>query len=1627
MLTHFVNDLNKLGTNIAGLSKAAQDAIIAQGIEWYYWQANNYAGSEFLTQSNQLLQYTTATGAGLAGAQNKALKYVSPWLETSLDLGAQAGTLLPVRFRYNTYDQWNIAAGSGGVNATALSPGKSQIFVGGSGADNLTGGQMNDFLSGGDGADSLTGGAGDDTLVGGKGSDTLTGGAGNDLYVFKTGDGPDTIVDEGANRIMFNGKLFAGLAIKDAATGRYKFVNDAGKTLQFNSPGVLTLDSTTQITFQTETTAEALNGSFGIHLYAENTAPTTYDRTILGDFAPLGSAAAARYDDLGNLIIDPSKPKPDSWDLLYDSVGNDEIKAFGGNDRIDAWRGGDDKLDGGAGDDIVLGGAGDDIVIGGAGMDLLRGHSGRDKLYAGEEVTLDAALAAQNNLASGLKGDLLDGCEDDDLLIGDVGNDALAGGSGDDIIVGGAGDDNILGDLKTSLVYQDWSIGRSVTVQGNVTMYNLTYNGIYSDAQVAGGADTIFAGAGADWVMGQEGDDYIDGGAGDDVLFGESGADDIIGGAGNDVIVGDSASIPLAENGNDYLDGGDGDDKLFGGGGDDQLFGGNGADKLYGNEGVDVLNGEDGDDTLIGGEGGDQLFGGAGNDFLQGDSAIGTIDSDDYLDGGEGDDIMVGVGGSDEMHGGAGADQMAGDNGGGDASGQADTMYGDAGDDVIDGQGGDDVIDGGADNDLLLGGLGNDVIAGGTGNDQLQGGQGDDALDGGEGIDVLFGEAGNDTLQGGAGNDYLIGGLGDDQLAGGDGDDVYYYSSGEGTDHISDSGGTDWLVFNDIYWSQVGLGVGSLKLTLPGGGAIHLDDFDPDNPFAAGGIEYFQFADGTVMTRAQLINAIGIAPTGTPGPDVLSGTALSETIRALAGDDVVTARAGDDTVYADDGNDVVYGGDGNDTVYGGNGDDMLLGEAGDDTLYGESGNDLLSGGAGMDQLMGGDGNDTYLFQAGDGQDTVTDALGQNQVALGAGLTLDAVRFGRQGNDLLIAIKSSTDTLTVKEWFASDSHFTGVTLADGALLDRAGVQAAIPRNLPPVATTDTATVVEDSVLAASGNALANDSDPEGRSLRVTNPGNYSGTYGSVSLQSDGRYSYALANGSPAVQSLAGGQSVSDSFTYIVTDDDPVGAATAQAAIVVTVKGSNDLPVLGSDVASTMEDAGPLRGNVLANDTDVDAGTILTVADPGARTGSYGALALSGDGSWAYTLANSSLAVQSLAAGQTVTENFAFNVSDGVVQVGGKLTLAVAGANDAPTVVTALADQSAAANTAWSWKVPAGSFADVDAGDALSYRASVADGSALPAWLSFDASTQTFSGRVPRLATGSMDIRVSASDRLGAGAADVFTLNFAAGKGGGGAGGGTGNGGVGSLANQGVGNGLDAPPPGQTISFNDGVGTGPGHPGAQGGNGYRPPRREDLVVSHKQIEALRAEAPAAAATHSNSTQARTAAPGQTMGASTDSAPGQIRKTFYAASSDSGVASSTAAGRQHDDSGDASARDAIRSEGRPSNRWLDSTAWAEIDQPAWDRPVGEQKPATADTTAVGARWLAVQQSMDSEAAAGGMLSAAWSGGSDVAYLRGLRVMGGDFLGSQRATGSDPIGLQAGAGIQQFQGLGRGVQEIA
>lgn len=69
--------------------------------------------------------------------------------------------------------------------------------------DTLLGSYGNDRLEGGVGFDALLGGPGADVLVGGAGGDLLAGGAGDDTYLYRPGDGDDTVVDRaGHDRLV---------------------------------------------------------------------------------------------------------------------------------------------------------------------------------------------------------------------------------------------------------------------------------------------------------------------------------------------------------------------------------------------------------------------------------------------------------------------------------------------------------------------------------------------------------------------------------------------------------------------------------------------------------------------------------------------------------------------------------------------------------------------------------------------------------------------------------------------------------------------------------------------------------------------------------------------------------------------------------------------------------------------------------------------------------------------------------------------------------------------------------------------------------------------------------------------------------------------------------------------------------------------------------------------------------------------------------------------------------------------------------------------------------------------------------------------------------------------------------
>lgn len=127
-----------------------------------------------------------------------------------------------------------------------------------------------------------------------------------------------------------------------------------------------------------------------------------------------------------------------------------------------------------------------------------------------------------------------------------------------------------------------------------------------------------------------------------------------------------------------------------------------------------------------------------------------------------------------------------------------------------------------------------------------------------------------------------------------------------------------------------------------------------------------------------------------------------------------------------------------------------------------------------------------------------------------------------------------------------------------------------------------------------------------------------------------------------------------------------------------------------------------------------------------------------------------------AGQRI-ETVAF--ADGAIFDAEQVEAALGGvlvSNRPPVLAVPVADQVTDEDAAFNFQLPADTFTDPDVGDALSFSATLVDGSELPAWLLFDAATQTFSGTPTNDDVGTLNVRVTAADNDGESAVDDFVL-------------------------------------------------------------------------------------------------------------------------------------------------------------------------------------------------------------------------------------------------------------------------------
>ncbi|WP_424990889.1 Ig-like domain-containing protein [Fluviibacterium sp. S390] len=219
------------------------------------------------------------------------------------------------------------------------------------------------------------------------------------------------------------------------------------------------------------------------------------------------------------------------------------------------------------------------------------------------------------------------------------------------------------------------------------------------------------------------------------------------------------------------------------------------------------------------------------------------------------------------------------------------------------------------------------------------------------------------------------------------------------------------------------------------------------------------------------------------------------------------------------------------------------------------------------------------------------------------------------------------------------------------------------NDAPIAGDDSGTGfgTDEDTAFTTASVLLNDSDVDtGDSFSLTGV-DTTGTLGLVIDNGDGTFDYD-PNG--MFESLAAGQTATDSFTYTITDGFG-GSDTATVSIQIT--GVNDAPVAVDDNGvgfGTNEDTGFTTGNVLANDSDPEGQTLSVLSID--TTGTLGLVIDNGDGTFDY---DPNGQFEALNTGDNATDSFTYTVSDGN---GGTdmatVTIAIAGLDEGKNVIT-----------------------------------------------------------------------------------------------------------------------------------------------------------------------------------------------------------------------------------------------------------------------------------------------------------------------------------------------------------------------
>ncbi|PPC94065.1 MAG: hypothetical protein CTY33_05680 [Methylotenera sp.] len=1227
--------------------------------------------------------------------------------------------------------------GAGGNDTLLGGAGKDQLF-GESGNDLLDGGADDDVLKGGDGDDTLEGGSGHDSLFGDAGSDTListgdgdylAGGAGQDTYYAQVGDFIED-VDQDANTIKFGSANQSG--------------SGNATNITMEQVSIITINPNTQATQVKQ--AIAINDGTGTRYIlngSTSNAQSVFEidgtqiayTTLVGDTLQTQlNMSAVNGTAIGGVKDDTLNAQYGINTYLSGGRGNDILNGNTGNDTIMGGEG-EDQIIGDAGDDAIDGGQGADNLFGEAGSDTINGGDGNDQLIGDGATTEGAAdLLNGGNGADTLWGqagnDTLNGEADNDVLLGGDGNDILSGGTGADQLHGDAGNDTYLLNLGDGHDYiQDTDGTHKIIFGAGITLQNITVTFPNPASSATANSKNLVI------HYGESNSVTVSALSINAMTFQFSNGQTLsytnLKTAFPNPIYTAPNSVIYGSQHNDYLNTPSTGGVIHAGSENDYLIGDNSNDQLYGDGGSDTLNGNNGNDTLEGGLGNDALNGGNGSDtyvFKRGDGQD-TL-SDYPANETEINTLQFGadITANDVsyIHAASGAlvirinnsnDSITINNWYNSPANQLQVIkYGDGSQQDL------TVV-----NSLDIA----DIVATQNGS-------------------TLNGDDYNNRLVGGAGNDTLIGGLGSDTLIGGAGVDTYVlgWTRGEavGYDPVVDPDTVIESTDNNIIALPLGLDFNGIEIQKRGNdlyigvqGSRNVDyfhlqensnnvysDFPPDGMLIKdyySGSQGWQvkMTDGSVRTMADLIQEVNQAPTDLV-QSAYNKWVVGQRQIALTDAFLVANHYSGKQIdsnhfeWIEDDRHRTLGIDFTETYS----DEATIYRISDyeHYQYEETGSySKVISGSQYSQTISTGAYAIPIFDYGQ-----VDAAGSPKF-------VGFLEGGGSSND-----DSGSYTVTV----------TATKEYSAWVLDK--LQAGASDNVIDVRYSGVM-----AVFAGAGNDI----------IRAYGWSGY-GPIGNFFNGEEGNDSIFGTYHDDVIIAGTGNDFLSGNDgddTYLINISETGIKLIDEVFEDIVASGVGYMGMGGSRYST---DTIEFSSGLSVNDIRVSRGSINPELDiPGfvIDTGkTYDTLEITwGD------------ATQTLRVvlPDPVNDPYNYNgyygvefykFADGTILTAVQMeALAVTTpANHAPIINSAIADITTFEDATFSFTVPTDSFTDADSDDVLAYSVSLTDGSVLPAWLNFDATTQTFSGTPNNDSVDSLSLMLTATDLAGASVNQVFNL-------------------------------------------------------------------------------------------------------------------------------------------------------------------------------------------------------------------------------------------------------------------------------